>query len=213
MERVKLTDRIRNKAVLERVDEEIMMLKLIRKRKRNWLGRWLRRNCLLKDALEGMLSAPVYRPMLQYSWQSASYVNREKVSDFKNVIQVTFDFSAQECGSEDCSDGKNYFGQLLYVHMLNKNDQDDIRIQFSEPFILEPTLSEVDIAMQKLKKCKSPGIDKISAELIQEGGNALSSEIYEFVLAFSPESPKGRDALGYDDDDNNDDDDDDMLLG
>ncbi|KAJ4432710.1 hypothetical protein ANN_21347 [Periplaneta americana] len=31
-----------------------MMLKLIRKRKRNWLGHWLRRNCLLKDALEGM---------------------------------------------------------------------------------------------------------------------------------------------------------------
>ena len=29
------------------------MLELIRKRKRNWLGNWLRRNCLLKDALEG----------------------------------------------------------------------------------------------------------------------------------------------------------------
>ncbi|KAJ4447872.1 hypothetical protein ANN_09881 [Periplaneta americana] len=54
MERVKWTDRIRNEAVLERVDEERMMLKLIKKRKRNWLGHWLRRNCLLKDALEGM---------------------------------------------------------------------------------------------------------------------------------------------------------------
>ena len=28
------------------------MLELIRKRKRNWLDHWLRRNCLLKDALE-----------------------------------------------------------------------------------------------------------------------------------------------------------------
>ena len=27
-----------------------------RKRKRNWLGHWLRRNCLQKDALEGMVS-------------------------------------------------------------------------------------------------------------------------------------------------------------
>ncbi|KAJ4436026.1 hypothetical protein ANN_18652 [Periplaneta americana] len=57
MERVKWTDRIRNEAVLERVDKERMMLKLIRRRKRNWLGYWLRRNCLLKDALEGMVKS------------------------------------------------------------------------------------------------------------------------------------------------------------
>ncbi|XP_069675057.1 E3 ubiquitin-protein ligase Topors-like isoform X2 [Periplaneta americana] len=56
MERVKWTERIRNEAVLERVSEERMMLKLIRKRKRNWLGHWLRRNCLLKDALEGTVN-------------------------------------------------------------------------------------------------------------------------------------------------------------
>ncbi|KAJ4450423.1 hypothetical protein ANN_01847 [Periplaneta americana] len=56
MERVNWTDRIRNEVVLERVGEERMMLKLIRKRKRNWLGHWVRRNCLLKDALEGMMN-------------------------------------------------------------------------------------------------------------------------------------------------------------
>ncbi|KAJ4428204.1 hypothetical protein ANN_24219 [Periplaneta americana] len=56
MERVKWTDRIRNEAVLERVGEERMMLKLIRKRKRNWLGHWLRRKYLLKDALEGIVN-------------------------------------------------------------------------------------------------------------------------------------------------------------
>ncbi|KAJ4442676.1 hypothetical protein ANN_04265 [Periplaneta americana] len=53
-ERVNWADRIRNEAVLKRVGEERMMLKLIRKRKRNWLDYWLRRNCILKDALEGM---------------------------------------------------------------------------------------------------------------------------------------------------------------
>ncbi|KAJ4430677.1 hypothetical protein ANN_19268 [Periplaneta americana] len=53
MERVKWTDIIRNEAVLKRVGKERMMLKLTRKRKRNWLGHWLRRNCLFKDALEG----------------------------------------------------------------------------------------------------------------------------------------------------------------
>ena len=52
MERVKWTDKIKNAVVLERVGEGKIMLELIRKRKRNWLGHWLRSNCLLKDALE-----------------------------------------------------------------------------------------------------------------------------------------------------------------
>ena len=55
MERVKWTDKIKNAVVLERVEEGRIMLELIRKRKINWLGHWLRRNCLLKDALEGMV--------------------------------------------------------------------------------------------------------------------------------------------------------------
>ena len=61
MERVKWTDKINNAVVLERVGEGRIMLELIRKRKRNWLGHWLRRNCLLKDALEGMLNGKKVR--------------------------------------------------------------------------------------------------------------------------------------------------------
>ena len=56
MERVKWTDKIKNAVVLERVGEGRIMLELIRKRNRNWLGHWLRRNCLLKDALKGMVN-------------------------------------------------------------------------------------------------------------------------------------------------------------
>ncbi|KAJ4425749.1 hypothetical protein ANN_27945 [Periplaneta americana] len=67
MECVKWTDRIiRNEATLERVDKERMMLKLIRKRKRNWLSHWLRRNCLLKDALEGMVNGRRVRGRRRY---------------------------------------------------------------------------------------------------------------------------------------------------
>ena len=51
MARVKWTDKIKNAVVLERVGEGRIMLELIKKRKRNRLGHWLRRNCLLKDAL------------------------------------------------------------------------------------------------------------------------------------------------------------------
>ena len=54
MERVKWIDKIKkNAVVLERVGEGRTMLELINKRKRNWMGLWLRRNCLLKDDLEG----------------------------------------------------------------------------------------------------------------------------------------------------------------
>ncbi|KAJ4436360.1 hypothetical protein ANN_18992 [Periplaneta americana] len=75
------------------------------------------------------------------------------------------------------------FGKLLNIHRPKRNDQDEIQIQTAEPFIPEPTLSEVEIEIENLKKYKSPGIDQIPAELIQEGGRALSSEIYKLVLA------------------------------
>ncbi|KAJ4427210.1 hypothetical protein ANN_24827 [Periplaneta americana] len=49
-----------------KMGEERMMLKLIRKRKRNWLGRRLRRNCLLKDELEGMVNGRRVRGRRRY---------------------------------------------------------------------------------------------------------------------------------------------------
>ena len=52
MESVKWTDKIKNAIVLERVGKGRKMLELIKKRKRNSLGHWIRRNCLLKDVLE-----------------------------------------------------------------------------------------------------------------------------------------------------------------
>ncbi|KAJ4447258.1 hypothetical protein ANN_09262 [Periplaneta americana] len=46
----------------------------------------------MHSVIHNQLSAPVYRPMLQYSWQLVGYVNPEQVSDFKNLIEVAFDF-------------------------------------------------------------------------------------------------------------------------
>ncbi|KAJ4427404.1 hypothetical protein ANN_25026 [Periplaneta americana] len=66
MERVNWTDRIRNEAMLGRVGEERMTLKLIRKRKRNWLGHWIRINSLLKDPLEGMVNGRRVRVRRRY---------------------------------------------------------------------------------------------------------------------------------------------------
>ena len=52
MGRVKWADKMKNAVVLERMEEGRIMMELIKKRKGNWLVHWLRRNCLLKDALE-----------------------------------------------------------------------------------------------------------------------------------------------------------------
>ena len=48
MERIKWTDKIKNLVLLERVEERRIMLELIKKRKINWVGHWLRRNCVLE---------------------------------------------------------------------------------------------------------------------------------------------------------------------
>ena len=66
MERVKWTDKIKNEVVLERVEEGRIMLELIKKRKRNWLGHCLRRDCLLKDDLEGMVNQKKVRGRRRY---------------------------------------------------------------------------------------------------------------------------------------------------
>jgi hypothetical protein len=45
----------------------------------------------------------------------------------------------------------------------------------------EPSISEVEVAIGKLKRYKSPGMDQIPAELIQAGGETLRSEIHKLI--------------------------------
>ena len=46
---------MRNEEVLLRVNEQRNILREIRKRKANWIGHILRRNCLLKQDIEGKI--------------------------------------------------------------------------------------------------------------------------------------------------------------
>ena len=55
MERIKWTDRVRNEEVLRRVGQKRTLLKAIRKRKINWLGHILRRDCLQRRVMEGKI--------------------------------------------------------------------------------------------------------------------------------------------------------------
>jgi hypothetical protein len=45
----------------------------------------------------------------------------------------------------------------------------------------EPSSSEVEVAIGKLKRYKSPGVDQIPAELIQVGGESLRSELHKLI--------------------------------
>ena len=52
MEKISWTDHVRNEEVLLRVNEQRNILHAIRKRKTNWIGHILRRNCLLQRVIE-----------------------------------------------------------------------------------------------------------------------------------------------------------------
>ena len=55
MEKISWTDHVRNKEVLRRVKEQRNILHEIRKLKGNWIGHILRRNCYLKQVIEGKI--------------------------------------------------------------------------------------------------------------------------------------------------------------
>jgi hypothetical protein len=74
---------------------------------------------------------------------------------------------------------KNYFSQLLNMH--NVSDARQIEVHMAEPSVPSRSHLEVEIAIEKLKKYKSPGSDKIPAELIQTGREILLSAIHKLI--------------------------------
>jgi hypothetical protein len=55
IEKISWTDRVRNDEVLHRVKGERNILHTIKRRRANWIGHILRRNCLLKHVIEGKI--------------------------------------------------------------------------------------------------------------------------------------------------------------
>jgi hypothetical protein len=58
MEKISWTDHVRNEALL-RVKEQRNILHEISKRKANWVGHILRRNCLLQQVIEGKVKGGI----------------------------------------------------------------------------------------------------------------------------------------------------------
>ena len=71
--------------------------------------------------------------------------------------------------------GGNHFSQLLNIRGVN--DVREREIQKAEPKVPEPSAFEVEMAIEKLKTHKSPGINQITAELIKVGGMTIRSQI------------------------------------
>jgi len=59
VEKISWTDHVRNEEVLLRVNEQRNILHEIRKRKANWIGHILRRNCLLQRVIEGKIKGGI----------------------------------------------------------------------------------------------------------------------------------------------------------
>ena len=56
MEKIKWSEKVTNEQVLDRIREKRTLLNNILRRKVNWIGHILRRNCLLLDVIEGQMT-------------------------------------------------------------------------------------------------------------------------------------------------------------
>jgi len=78
---------------------------------------------------------------------------------------------------------RNYFSQLLNVRVHGVDDVRKAEIHTAEPLVPEPNAFEVELAIEKLKSHKSPGVDQIAAELIKAGGRTIRSAIHKLIIS------------------------------
>ena len=97
-----------------------------------------------------------------------------RINDFKKRYQPRCNIIKDEKGDLVADSHsivvrwRNYFSQLFNVHGVT--DVGQAEIHTAEPLVPEPSASEIELAIDKLKGHKSPGIDEIPAELIKTGG-------------------------------------------
>jgi hypothetical protein len=74
---------------------------------------------------------------------------------------------------------RGQFSQLFNVHEINDVRQTDRHT--AEPLVPEPSAFEIEMAIEKLKRHRSPGTDQIPAELIIAGDRKIRSEIHNLI--------------------------------
>ena len=58
-----------------------------------------------------------------------------------------------------------------------------VEIPTVDPLVPEPSAFEVELATDKIKSHKSPGIDEIPGELIKAGGGTICLEIHKLITS------------------------------
>jgi hypothetical protein len=108
------------------------------------------------------------------------------IHDFKRGCQPRTNVVKDEKGDlvADCHSilarWRNHCGKLLNIQGVNDVRQTEVHM--AEPLVPEPSASEVGMAIEKLKRHKSPGIEQIPAELIKVGGGIIRSEIHKLII-------------------------------
>ena len=69
----------------------------------------------------------------------------------------------------------------MNVHGVSDVRQTDIHT--AEPLVSEPSALEDELAIEKLKSHKSPGVDQIPAELIKAGDGTIRCVIHKLIIA------------------------------
>jgi hypothetical protein len=67
------------------------------------------------------------------------------------------------------------------LNILGVNDVRQREIHTANLLVLEPSAFDIEMAIEKLKRHKSPDIDEIPAEIIKAGGRTITSEICELM--------------------------------
>jgi len=108
------------------------------------------------------------------------------ISDFKKGYQPRTNIVKDEKGDVVADShiilarGRKHISQPLNIHGVNDVRQTELHT--AEPLVPEPSAFEVELANEKLKSHKSPGIDQIPAELIKAGGRTIRSEVHKLII-------------------------------
>jgi len=105
------------------------------------------------------------------------------ITDFKKGYQPKTNIVKDETGDLVADSHsvlvrwRNHFSQLLNIHEVNGVRQTEIHT--AEPLMPEPNASGFEMAFEKLKSHKSPGIGQIPAELI----GTIRHEIHKLIIS------------------------------
>jgi len=102
------------------------------------------------------------------------------ISDFKKGYQLSYNIVKDEKGdliadpNSIVARWRNYFSQLFHVHGVK--DVEQAEIHTAEPLVPQPSVSEVELAIDKIKSHKP-------AQLIKARGRTIYLEIHKLITS------------------------------